>query len=120
VPAKSTAPAATSAAPVENAAPAPSASGGPNTHVSSTADASKANARGSSSKVRTQAPIGGVASPIPAASAIRTPSATPTGRSATAIKSETEADAEIDSTAVWPRRSTRRPSGGPPTPRAIA
>ena len=84
VPATSTAPAPASAAPVENSAPAPRASGGPKTQVSSTALASTANARGSESSVRTQAPTGGVANPIPAASAITTGSAAPTGSRAIA------------------------------------
>ena len=93
VPASSTAPAPARAAPVEKIAPAPSASGGPNTHASSTAEASTANARGSSSSVRTHAPTGGVASPIPAARATRTGSATPAGSSATASESAAETDA---------------------------
>ena len=121
VPPTSTAPAPARAAPVENSAPAPSASGGPKTQVSSTALASTANARGSDSRVRTQAPTGGVAKPMPAARAIERPAARPRRAAARSRQQRRpRPSAAASRTRVCPRRSTTRPSSGPPTPRASA
>ena len=73
------------------------------------------------SSVRRHAPTGGVASPMPAASATSSGerrAGRERARRRRAAPRPTPALAS--STAVWPRRSTSRPSSGPPTPSATA
>ena len=62
------------------------------------------------------APTGGALSPSTAASATSAASGAPAGSTAVATSAEPATSAPAIRTAVWPRRSTSRPSSGPPTP----
>ena len=123
-----TMPADASAAPVDQIAPTPSASGGPSTNVTSSTVDSNANSAGSrlgsvtipGSSVRTQADSGGVATPAAAASATSTAGGVLAGASPVATSMRAVTVAPATSTAVWPQRSTSRPSSGAAAAAAIA
>ena len=126
VAATSTAAARASAAPVDHAAATSRTTGGPETQVSSIAADSAAYARCSASRspmtagriARRHAPTGGALSPSTAASATGAASGAPAGSAAVAASAEPATSAPATRTVVCPRRSTSRPSSGPPTPSA--